>query len=89
MKDIKELSEEEIQERMKNLDDEIKKFNESTIPKILKLLEEEKHGIVVSCYGLTAIVNALIKEFGTKDLLNECIYYLKNDLEDIDEISND
>ena len=63
MKKIEELTEEEIQERVKELDDEINKFNSNTIPKILKILEDEEHGVVVSCYGLVAIVNALINKW--------------------------
>lgn len=87
MKDIKQLNDEEIQERIKNLDEEIKKFNTEAIPQILKILEDGEHGIVVSCYGLIAIVNALVNEFGTEDLLNECIYYLQNGNE-INEVEN-
>ena len=89
MKKIEELTEEEVQERVKELDNEINRFNSNTIPKILKILEDEEHGVVVSCYGLVAIVNALINEFGTEDLLQECIYYLQNNSEDIHEVSND
>ena len=89
MKDIKQLSEEEVQERIQNLDDEITKCNTSTIPKIIKLLEEEEIGVVVSCYSLISIVNAFIKEFGTEDLLNECMYYLQNGLDDVVEVSEE
>lgn len=88
MKDMKNLNEEEVQKRIQNLDEEINRFNTTTIPKILKLLEEEEHGVVVACYGLIAIVNALINEFGTEELLNECVYYLQNNMNNIDEITN-
>lgn len=84
MKDMKNLTEEEIEKEIEKLDTEITKFNNDTIPKILKILEEEEHGVVVSCYGLIAIVNALIKKFGTAELLDECMYYLQNNLEDIE-----
>lgn len=87
MKDMKNLTEEEVQEQIESLDAEINKFNNETIPKILKILEDEEHGVVVSCYGLIAIVNALISKFGTKDLLNDCMHYLQNNLDDIEEIS--
>jgi hypothetical protein len=88
MKNMKEINEEEVQKRIQNLDEEINRFNTSTIPKILKLLEDEEHGVVVSCYGLIAIVNALINEFGTEDLLNECIHYLENNMNNVEEIDN-
>ena len=87
MKEMKNLTDEEIQEQIQNLDKEITKFNEETIPKILKILEDEEHGVVVSCYGLIAIVNALIKKFGTQDLLDECMYYLQNNLDDIEDVN--
>lgn len=89
MKDMKNLTEEEIEEEIAKLDAEITRFNNDTIPKILKVLEDEEHGVVVSCYGLIAIVNALIKKFGTADLLDECMYYLQNNLDEINEISSD
>lgn len=85
---MKQLTDEEIQEQIANLDQEITKFNQETIPKILEILEKEEHGVVVSCYGLIAIVNALLAKFGTKELLDECMYYLKNNLDDIEEVEN-
>ena len=54
------LSDEEVQEQIQKLDKEIKVFNEETIPKILKILEEEQHSTVVTCYGLISIVNAIL-----------------------------
>lgn len=89
MKDMNNLTEEEIEEEIEKLDAEITRFNNDTIPKILQILEDEEHGVVVSCYGLIAIVNALIKKFGTADLLDECMYYLQNNLDEINEISSD
>ena len=88
MKKMENLNEDEVQERIQNLDEEINRFNTSTIPKILNLLEEEEHGVVVACYGLIAIVNALINEFGTEELLNECMHYLQNNANNIEEIEN-
>lgn len=88
MKDMNKLTDEEIQEQISNLDQEITKFNQETIPKILEILEQEEHGVVVSCYGLIAIVNALLAKFGTKELLDECVFYLKNNLDDITEVEN-
>ena len=89
MKNMNNLSDEEVQKEIESLDKEITKFNIETIPKILKVLEDEEHGVVVSCYGLIAIVNALIKKFGTSELLNECMYYLQNNLDEINEISSE
>ena len=80
------LSDEEVQEQIQKLDKEIKVFNEETISKILKILEEEQHSTVVTCYGLISIVNAILGKFGTKDLLEECIYYLQNNLDDLKEM---
>lgn len=80
------LTEEEIQEEIQNLDKEIQKFNSETIPKILKVLEDENHGTVVTCYGLIAIVNAILAKYGTQDLLEECMYYLQNNLDDLKEM---
>ncbi|MBR3208758.1 MAG: hypothetical protein IKF82_00670 [Bacilli bacterium] len=86
MKDMNNLSDEEVQEQIQKLDKEIKVFNEETIPKILKILEEEQHSTVVTCYGLISIVNAILGKFGTKDLLEECMYYLQNNLDDLKEM---
>lgn len=83
------LTEDEIQEQIKNLDIEINKFNTKTIPKILKILEEEEHGTVVTCYGLVAIVNAILKKYGTQDLLEECMYYLQNNLDNLEEMPSE
>jgi len=87
MKDIKQLSEDEVQERIEDLDKEIQQFNTDAIPQILKILEEGGYGIVVSCYGLVAIVNALVNEFGTEDLLKECVNYLENGFDEITDIN--
>jgi len=89
MKDMKNLTEEEVEKEIEKLDAEITRFNSETIPKILKILEDEEHGVVVSCYGLIAIVNALIKKFGTSELLDECMYYLQNNLDEINEINTE
>ena len=86
MNNMNNLTEEEIQEQIKNLDKEINKFNTETIPKILKLLEEEGHSTVVTCYGLIAIVNAILAKYGTQELLEECMYYLQNNLNDLEEM---
>lgn len=86
MKDMNNLSDEEVQEQIQKLDKEIKVFNEETIPKILKILKEEQHSTVVTCYGLISIVNAILGKFGTKDLLEECMYYLQNNLDNLEEM---
>ena len=86
MNDMNTLTEEEMQEQIKELDSEIKKFNNETIPKILQILEDEGHGTVVTCYGLVAIVNAILAKYGSKSLLEECMYYLQNNLDDLEEI---
>lgn len=98
MKNINDMSDEEIKaeiNRLRNMTDEereaeIKKirqeyedFKENAVPKILKILEEEQYRIDICCQGLVIILKALLQNFGTKQLLEDCVSELQKGMEDL------
>lgn len=59
-------------------------FNKKTVPAILQLLEDEQYHIAICTQGLITIVRALIQHFGTKELRDECVHYLQEEIGDIE-----
>lgn len=101
MKDINDMTEEEIQEeinKIRNMTDEdverevlkIKEeydhFRISTVPQILQIFEEEQYRVDTCCQGLIVILKALIKNFGTKEMLDACVKDLTDDMENLKSI---
>lgn len=104
MKNINDMSDEEIKEeinRLRNMTDEereaeiesIRKeynhFKEDAVPKILGILEEEQYRIDICCQGLIIILKALLQNFGTQQLLQECINELQADMDKVRKIPSE
>ena len=98
MKNINEMSNEEIKaeiNKLRNMTDEernlemekLKKeyeqFKEETAPEILKILEEKRYRVDVCCQGLVIIIRALLQNFGTKQMLQDCLQELQRDMDDL------
>lgn len=73
------LSEEEIY-------DQYKKMQEKTIPKILEILQEDEYNVAIVCNGLVSIIRALINMYGNDELRDECIHYLQENFENVEEM---
>ncbi len=98
MKNINDMSEEDVKKeinRLRNMTDEereieinkirkeYEQFKEDAVPKILKILEEDQYRIDICCQGLIIILKALLQNFGTKQLLEECVSELQKGMNDL------
>ena len=84
---IRNMTDEEREKEILKIRDEYDKFKNLTIPKVLQMFEDEEYHIETCCQGLTIMLKALIKNFGTKEMLEACIHDLTEDMEDIPSLS--
>lgn len=98
MKNVDDMTDEEIKqtvEEMLNTTDEDRQkeaaqimkeynhFKNDTMPQILQLFEDEEYHLETCCQGLVIILKALIKNFGTKEILDACVADLTEDMDDL------
>ena len=80
---MKELTQEEILERIETLNAEYERFTDTTLRDIVKMIVEEDYPISVAIGGLIATADSMIKTYALDDMRPGCVEILEHGFDDI------
>ena len=81
---MKNLTEEEILEKIETLNNEYDRFVKTTLPDIVEMIVEADYPISVAIGGLTATVDSMIKTYELDDMRQNCVEILEKGFDDIE-----